>query len=440
MIPSKTAPDQSAPPTCAGQCRQLAISPPHQTPMRKILLIFIFLIAGSGFLAACQGKNQPTLAASNPSTGAAAPQPTRGLNRSTIISTAAQVTRPGPVTPPGPGATPSEAAPTPAGSIPLAGTGLSALAISPTRVYWVSKQDPQELFSAPLSNPGGGDLKPVARSRFITGDLGSMPVVVQGGWLVFLDQAFNATNPLWKLRALNLNTGQERLLDSAGGNRLARIYSFSSDGQLAAWIVQDRVLGRSCPEESSIFTADLGTGQVSLVNRSCAATETQWIALQVAGIHLVASAFEQKTGSRNRIFLIALPSHTITPLSDAYPGDEPSYPAASSNWAAWQTGSGATRLVDLQGGPPTLVQGLPDGQPAVAPAMGGVWIAWLPDPSLYIFSIASHQTAFVAAPGGDEKIVLPAIGGGYIAWGRVWLDAAGNTSRSQIEWQRLESP
>ena len=408
--------------------------------MRKILLSFVLLIAGSGFLGACQGKIELTPAASNPSTGAAAPQPTLGVNPSSFPPSAAQVTRPIPATPTGQGAALAEAAPTPAGSISLAGTGLSALAVSATRVYWVSKQDPQELFSAPLTNPQAGDSKPVARSRFITGDLGSMPVVVQGDWLVFLDQAFNATNPLWKLRALNLNTGQERLLDSAGGNRLARIYSFSSDGQLAAWIVQDRVPGRSCPEESSIFTADLETGQVSLVNRSYAATETQWIALQAAGAHLVASAFEQKSGSRNRIFLIALPSHTITPLSDAYPGDEPSYPAASSNWAAWQTGSGATRLVDLLGGPPTLMQGLPDGQPAVAPAMGGGWMAWLPDPSLYIYSLASHQTTLVASPGKDEKIVLPAIGGGVIAWCRTWLDAAGNASRSQIEWLRLESP
>jgi hypothetical protein len=313
---------------------------------------------------------------------------------------------------------------------------IAALAVAQDAVYWVSAGQPGQIYRAGLSRGSPSAPEALVKSRYQTGTLSAMPIQVGGDWLVFLDQAFNANNPLWRLRALNLATGQERILDQAGGNRLARIYSFSAGDNQAAWIVQDRDPKRSCAEESTLYLADLSTGRISRVVQSCADNDRQWNAVQVSGSRILASVTLLQQGNKSQIDLWDTPESSPQALSDAFAADKPSFPALTGDWAAWQSAPGQTRIHPLSGKDSrVLISPIAGGQ-LVGPLLSQNWVTWLPTPDLVAYNLEKSTWQAIAAPGPGEKITQVATGGGWIAWSRE--STSGAELSSQIEWAALD--
>jgi hypothetical protein len=276
----------------------------------------------------------------------------------------------------------------------------------------------------------------LVKSRFISGNMAAMPLQVHGDWLVFMDQAFNATNPVWRLRAYNLTTKEDRLLDQAGGNYLANIYSLSADENQVAWIVQDHEPKRSCVEESTLHLADLTTKRSLEIVRSCATSDKQWNSVQVANGQILASVTLINEKNKSQVDLWETASAAPRSLSDAYPTDTPSYPALSPDWAAWQSGIGQTRITRLAGGASTVLTSPLDGETLAGPLIAGSWVVWLPTPDLIAYNLEKSTWQVIATPAQGETIGQVASGGGWIAWSRE--NASGGTTSSQIEWAVLK--
>lgn len=337
-----------------------------------------------------------------------------------------------------PTAAPARVARKPSGELPLPGIQVAALAFDDRYFYWVSQAEPRKInrtavgTAAPGKNP-----EVIATSKFVTGTLAAMPIQLRGGWLVFLDIAINANNPVWKLRAVNLQSKQERLLDAAGGDRLARIHGFSTDGLRAAWIVQDSNPKRSCVEESAVLYADLASGKAGEIGRSCVGKDRQWNALQVSGDNILASATSANLENQAEILLVSLNDSTIISLAGGYPNEMASYPAIAGDLAAWQAGSAGARLYWISSKRSALIPPQNADQTLVGPSLAGQWLTWVPDPVLAAYQVNTRTWVLLAAPVAGEKITATATAPGRIAWA-VESTAENGDASSRIEWTDLD--
>ena len=396
---------------------------------RSILLAVTFTT-----LAGCQTATPPSSIAHTQASEQAVPIATHGMNVAAIPPTATPaVPTPFPtftVTP----------APTPlptlasAGSIALPSIQIASLAISADAVYWVSKSEPGLIYHQTLSALATAP-DPLVKSRFITGNMAAMPLQVHGDWLVFMDQAFNATNPVWRLRAYNIVTKEDRLLDQAGGNWLANIYSFSADQNQVVWIVQDHVPNRSCVEESALNLANLSTKRTREIVHSCATSDRQWNAVQVANGRILASVTLIGEQNRSQVDLWETADTAPKPLSDAFAADTPSYPALGADWSIWQSGIGQTRIYRLANGTSTVLTSPLDGELLAGPLTSQDWVIWLPTPDLVAYNLEKSSWQVIAIPALGETIGQVALGGGWVAWTRE--STAGSALSNRIEWASL---
>ncbi len=402
-----------------------------RNPFHRILI----LTGTIALLTGCQSPQPSPTAAYTQPPGQATPAATLGLNTAAIPSTSTH-TAPTliPSITPLPSLTPLPTL-APSGSLSLPGVHVAALAINQDAVFWVSKTEPGIIYKKVLSAEAAVSPEQLVKSRFITGNMAAMPLQVHGDWLVFMDQAFNATNPVWRLRAYNLATKEDRLLDQAGGDWLANIYSFSADENQVAWIVQDHEPKRSCIEESTLHLADLATKRSTEIVRSCATSDKQWNSVQVAHGRILASVTLISEKNKTQVDLWETASATPRSLSAAYPADTPSYPALGSDWAAWQNGVGQTRFTRLAGGTSALLTSPLDGDPLAGPLITQEWITWLPTPDLLAYNLEKSTWQVIAAPAPGETIGQVATGSGWIAWSREIT--SGSTTSSRIEWAAL---
>jgi hypothetical protein len=403
--------------------------------VRNRIFCLILIVVTFAAMAGCQTAT-PTLPTTHTQTpGQSTPVATHGLNVAAIPATstrAAPTTLPSSTPLPGPTSLPTLAS---TGSIALPGVQVSSLAISADAVYWVSKSEPGLIYRRALSAQNSTP-DPLVKSRFITGNMAAMPIQVHGDWLVFMDQAFNATNPVWRLRAYNLVTKEDRLLDQAGGNRLANIYSFSADENLVAWIVQDHVPNRTCIEESALSLADLTTKRTREIIHSCATSDKQWNAVQVANGRILASVTLINEQNRSQVNLWESADTAPRPLSDAYPTDIPSYPALGPDWAVWQSNIGQTRITRLAGGAASVLSSPLDGDQLAGPLISQNWVIWLPTPDLVAYDLENSTWQVVATPAHTETIGQVAIGGGWVAWSIE--NSSGSAPSTRIEWANLK--
>jgi hypothetical protein len=323
-----------------------------------------------------------------------------------------------------------------AGKMILPGHEIAALAIDEKTVYWVPAADLRHIYRAPLSAADHSQPEMVVQSRYITGTLAAMPIQAQADELVFLDEAFNANNPVWVLRAYNLVTHQEKVLSQAGGDYLAHIYGFTTDGAQAAWIFQDFIPTRSCREESVLTVANLSTGKAAELDRSCATKDRQWNSAVVSGSRVIASATALTDGNPSTIYLWNTLDGKPQPISTAFPTDRPSSPALGADWAAWQTGPGEIRSERLSDGKSQILTSPVQSDQLAVPAIQGGWLTWQATPDVLVYRLEPSTWFLAAAPGPGERITQVAIGGGWIAWCRE--TTAGDSKNSQIEWAKLD--
>jgi hypothetical protein len=323
----------------------------------------------------------------------------------------------------------------PSGSRTLPDQEVAALAIDETSVYWVPAADLRHIYRALLSSPVSSKPETVVQSRYITGTLAAMPIQVHGDHLVFLDEAFNANNPVWQLRAYNLVTHQDKSLIQAGGNYLAHIYSFSADSAQVAWIMQDFLPKRPCPEESILTVTNLNSGKVSELDRSCATKDSQWNTVGLSGKRVIASATALKDGNPSTIYLWNDLAAKPQALSSASTTDQPSFPTLGPNWCAWQAGLNNTRIDHLADGETLVLTSPLNGSQLAGPAIDRDWLTWLPTPDVLVYQLNTAAWTVAVEPLPGEQITQVAIGGGWIAWSR--QTSAGSSKNSQIEWAKL---
>jgi hypothetical protein len=384
-----------------------------------------------GSLAACRPAPSPTLAPPLPTPSVAFPAATVSVDLPSISSTPTNLD---------PTPTPSATGlPTlsPLGQISLPGQRLTALAVDRGYAYWVTLAEPRNIVRAPLISADSPQPELVIQSRYTTGSVSAMPIQVRGDWLVFLDQAFNANNPLWRLRAYNLMTHQEKVIDYAGGDLLARIYSFSLDGSLVAWITQTHDFKLACAEKSTLSLVNLVDGNSKQLMQNCAVNDRQWNTVQVSNSRVIASATEIKnSGSQNAVFFWNSPQADPQTLSQAYPADQPSSPVLGKDWYAWQSSPGETRILRMNGEETRLLTSPLDGDLLAGPQFSGSSLIWMPTLDLLLYQPETSAWQVVATPGAGEQITQVAASSGWIAWSRERTN--GNQKSIKIEWISLD--
>lgn len=305
---------------------------------------------------------------------------------------------------------------------------INHLAMDDNYVCWTTETG-SDLYRYPLESSTSTPTAILAKTHFDKGALSKYPngsLSRVGISLIFDDRQSTGQTETWALRALNMETQTESNL--AQGNGATNLYTFSSDGEWAVWIIGDSSVGTT-----TIESQNLQTGQSqelaysnSLHNRweQVAVSAGQAVAIQAGDAGRTLFLFELKSG-QSRKLLSYLTGSDIYGLS------------FDDKRIAWKTGTnsyGSTALYNLEN---NEIEYLPDW--GVSPVLVSHWLTWNAayEQALYALDLESRQSFLVAKAEPGDTLTSVAIHGNWIGWCRVHSNIDHTKVDSRVEWRTL---
>ena len=327
--------------------------------------------------------------------------------------------------------------PTPQGRIELSSLILS-LAIDDRFVYWMPSQD--RIVRQPLKAEQNVLPETFATTRYSNGRLDLLPMQRNGDWLFFVDCSTPGTPNVWMVRALNVNTGSEKVVAQSQGT--STIYDFSADNGRVAMTLSDWGPNQKCPGGSGdtvLAIAQLATGKREELDRECF-NQVEWWQVALSGETLFATrASPNQTSSE--VILFNLLDGSSRQLSQALDIPATGLLAAQGAWVAWDA-SGGTLLYNISSGEHWLVSPTEEAGQLQYPSINGTWLCWtdwaVDGYKVVVYAIEQKEMYILAAPGDNERVWGPYIHGNMIVWERsLQIDQA--NGNSFLEWTELPS-
>ena len=181
--------------------------------------------------------------------------------------------------------------PTPQGRAELSYRTLS-LAIDDQYIYWLVSSEDRIVRQSLQSFNSGQAVKPetFATTRYPNGRLDLLPMQRNGDWLYFVDCNTSGIPTVWMVRAINVNTGTEKIVAQSQGTSI--LYDFKADHERVAMILSDWGPNKMCPGAEVIdivlAIAQLGTGKHEELDRECF-DQPEWLNVALSGEYLFAT-------------------------------------------------------------------------------------------------------------------------------------------------------
>jgi len=325
----------------------------------------------------------------------------------------------------------------PVHSVELDNQIATGLTLDRTHVYWITPQDPQHIFSYPLT---GGLVTTAVSSRFSDGDLTTMRPIRSGDWLIFLDTPTASGNATWVLRALNLLVGTEQIIGNVQDDPASWPGpEVSADGAQVVWTRLQSSQHSACVE--TILTSyNLTSGQSRELNRGCVEGHYRWSYPALSGDRLLVEQDSVRSDEDiSKVILFDLNTGRSEILNPDYPG---SMPIVSGSWAVWKAASRfqwgrEVVIYNLDRREGRLLQS--PGASPLDPLLVGLYLYWPPSAQqpFFVYDIKRDELLTIATPSENEDIVSVAIYGGTVAWCRDLNAQNANVHHGLLEWQEL---
>lgn len=198
-------------------------------------------------------------------------------------------------------------------------------------IYW-SQVDGGEIYRYPLA---GGAIEVVASSRFDSGTLSVLPLVISGDWLLFMDTQYQLVYTPFIFRAHNLHSEVEvELIANQDHDALPPSYAAAGDWVVWTTLVESQEAG--CSADSILVVQNIISAESRELDRVCIDDNYMWNVTGVIGItkqYIVADQrLPDATGAGRRIYLFDLDTGSRTLLTDDRYGR---MPAINGDWVAW---------------------------------------------------------------------------------------------------------
>ena len=263
----------------------------------------------------------------------------------------------------------------------------------------------------------------VVSSAFPDGSLQASNLFIAGDWLVFMDLPFSGGNSVWKLRAHNLKSGEDRtLLDEPGDAKSWPGPTYSADGDRVAWTHNSWSEGLKCTV-NILGVTDLRTGEVRELDRGCADYAMMWSILALSGDNLIVEQdMADNLGRGNRIWLFDLTDSSRRLISGE---GNASMPVASGPWVVWkdtQRYDHATLLTlyNLDTSASKQISTCTAGRDPSDPSLSGEWIFWVcvagDSNAWYAYRISDGHKFVLMPPGPDLGVGPLRIADGWMLW------------------------
>jgi hypothetical protein len=281
----------------------------------------------------------------------------------------------------------------------------------------------------------------VVSSSFPDGSLDGSDPLFAGDWLVFMDLPFSGGNSVWKLRAHNLKSGEDRiLLDEPGDAQSWPGPTYSAGGDRVAWTHNSWSEGLKCTV-NILGVTDLETGEVRELDRGCADYAMMWSILALTGDNLIVEQdMADNLGRGNRIWLFDLKDSSRRLLSGE---GNASMPVASGPWVVWKDvqrydHATALTLYNLESGASEQISTCAAARDPSDPSLSGDWIFWscvASDSNAWYAYRISDGHKFVLMPPGPDLAVGPLrIADGWMLWG-VWTNIHETGGKTILYWR-----
>lgn len=326
----------------------------------------------------------------------------------------------------------------PVHSLRLESQVATSIALDETFIYWTPAPNSGRILRYPLD---GGTVETIATSRFTRfgdGYLGSFGLLRRGDWLIFTDTREN-DNSVWAVRALNVMTGQERLvLDEPGDPISAPGPDYDADDDWVVWTRTEHSKDAGC-DVSILAMQNLKTGQMRELDRVCTATNYSWALPHLWGDKLIVEQdLPNSKGGGNNIYLFDLTTGKRTALTE---NRSSSMPTMSGRWLVWKNAprffaGNALVIYDLVTGQRWSIRS-PLNDPS-DPLVAGHWLYWGAGPRPFVgYNLESGTFLTVATPGVDEAFDSVAVAGNIAAWDRHPNFSSGKLTDHILEWRTL---
>lgn len=319
------------------------------------------------------------------------------------------------------------------GQLRLDHQSISMIAFRDEYVYWLTDQLPDHLYRRKISE---NSVQLVLQSKYKSdGYLGILPPFVSGDWIVVLDtQSQNTQN--WSLRALNLLTHQEKIINSNLMNDaiLPPYYSGQGDWIVMAW---NNSKSEGC-EKSHLETYNLKTDMYRTLDSVCIENKYRWHYGTIYSNTVVAGReWADSNGARSEIIQFEISTGISKTLTIA-DGSEPSISQKFIIWkegARWKT-TDMVNIFDRETNEVAKVL-MPTSFPYIR--ITDEWLFYQPigNYPVKIYNAKTHLFQTVVSPKANEGIWGIDISGNRIVWGRIENFDTSNNRNSIIEWTSL---
>ena len=326
--------------------------------------------------------------------------------------------------------------PTPQGRIELSSRTLS-LAVDNQYVYWMPSQG--RIVRQPFIEGQNELPETFATTRYPNGRLDLLPMQRNGDWLFFVDCDTPGIPTDWMVRAVNVNTGTEKVVAQSQGTSI--LYDFNADAGRVAMNLSDWGPDKKCPgadkADAVLAITQIDTGKREELDRVCF-DQAEWLNVALSGDNLFATRADAHQTTSD-VILFNLLDGSSRQLSQSL--DEPATGllAAQGAWVAWDT-SGGTLLYNTASGNHWLVSPSEQSGPLQYPSIDGTWLYWTDWAAdgykVVVYDMQQKEMVILAAPGDNEQVWEPYIYGKMIVWERsLQIDQA--NGNNFLEWTKL---
>jgi hypothetical protein len=312
-----------------------------------------------------------------------------------------------------------------------------SLAIDDQYVYWMAAQD--RIVRQSLKAGQNEPPETIATTRYSNGRLDLLPLQRNGDWLFFVDCNTPGTPPEWMVRAINVNSGVEKVVAQSRGTSI--IYDFRADNGRVAMTLSDWGPDKKCPGADSsdavLAVVQMDTGKREELDRACY-DQVEWLNVALSGDDLFATRAIPNQHTSD-VLLFNLQDGSSRQLSQSLDVPATGLLAAQGAWVAWDA-LGGTLVYNLSSGehwliPPTNESGL-----LQYPSITNGWLYWtdwaVDGYKVVIYNLEQREMYNLAAPGNNERVWEVTIHSNMIAWERsLQIDQA--NGNSLLEWTEL---
>ncbi|MBX3010222.1 MAG: hypothetical protein KF832_01900 [Caldilineaceae bacterium] len=305
-------------------------------------------------------------------------------------------------------------------------------------VYWVDEADPNAIKAIRLRGPS--QIEKVVEGSISGGVVSNMTISRNDRWLVYWNSKTRYLDGMWKLQALDRQTGQQKvILENSGAPyetrpipAVAFVWTSLGDDQIAlSYALEPETNG--C-QQIILRVVDLANGDNRLIKKvDCGKDDTIWVWPQLYGESLV---FDQDrnvaAGGGIDVALYNLNNGQWQTLSDDHLSTQPRISRDYIIWKrAWRSDYGKSIGVYERRNGGTRVVDFPTQFPQAH--LSDQWVYWIPDgpESLYIYDLRQDAFVLIFPSHCTQYFNMIAMRGSIIAWER----SAGGINDSVLEWK-----